>query len=416
MQYFYDTGVLLSGDEKWYNQEEKFLISSVTIEQLELIKNSETKNPEIKFLARKASRWLIENADKYIVFLYDPNSKIIRKKFPFTIDTPDKKILANALQAKEEGYSFVFLTFDFNCFLFADALNLSSRILQKHIPSKYDGFKKITFNTQEELAKFYSNINYLENNKYNLNTNQYLLIYDKDNNLIDKYKYLGENKLSQIKFSTIESKMFGKIKPIDIYQELAIDSFKSNQMTLIKGAAGTGKSLLSLAYLFKLLEKGEINKIIIFCNTIATAGSAKLGFYPGDRTEKLLDSQIGNFLISKIGAREQVEKLIDTNQLLLLPMSDIRGFDTSGMKAGIYITEAQNLNINLMKLALQRIGEDSICILDGDFSQQVDSSLYAGDNNGLRRVSEVFRGQDFYGQVTLKVIHRSKIANVASQM
>jgi phosphate starvation-inducible protein PhoH len=132
--------------------------------------------------------------------------------------------------------------------------------------------------------------------------------------------------------------MFGKVKPIDPYQELALDSFKSNQLTLIKGAAGTGKSLLSLAYLFRLLEKGEIDRIIIFCNTIATAGSAKLGYYPGDRTEKLLDSQIGNFLISKLGAREEVEKLIDMGQILLLPMSDIRGFDTSGMKAGIYIT------------------------------------------------------------------------------
>ena len=210
--------------------------------------------------------------------------------------------------------------------------------------------------------------------------------------------------------------MFGKVKPIDPYQELALDSFKSNQLTLIKGAAGTGKSLLSLAYLFRLLEKGEIDRIIIFCNTIATAGSAKLGYYPGDRTEKLLDSQIGNFLISKLGAREEVEKLIDTGQILLLPMSDIRGFDTSGMKAGIYITQAQNLNIELMKLALQRIGEDSICILDGDNDTQVDLGIYAGENNGLKKVSEVFRGQSFYGEITLKTIHRSKIAEIASRM
>lgn len=417
MQYFYDTNVLLTENEQLYNQDEKFLISSVTIEQLELIKNSETKNPEIKYLARKVSRWLINNPDKYIVFLYDQNSKIIKKNFPFTMDTPDKKILATAIEAKEKGYLFSFVTFDFNCFLFANALKLSPKLLlQKPFSPKYDGFKKITFNTQEELANFYININSLEDNKYNLNVNQYLLIYDKENNLIDKYKYLGKNRFSQVKFTSIESKMFGKIKPIDPYQELAIDSFKTNQLTLIKGAAGTGKSLLSLAYLFRLLEKGEIDKIVIFCNTVATIGSAKLGYYPGNRTEKLLDSQIGNFLISKLGAREQVEKLIDMSQLLLLPMSDIRGFDTSGMRAGVYITEAQNLSIDLMKLALQRIGQDSICILDGDFSQQVDSLLYAGGNNGLKRVSEIFRGQDFYGQITLKTIHRSKIANIASNM
>ena len=111
-----------------------------------------------------------------------------------------------------------------------------------------------------------------------------------------------------------------------------------------------------------------------------------------------------------------VEKLINDGKLVLLPMSDIRGYDTTGMRAGVYITEAQNLDIELMKLALQRIGEDSICIIDGDSDTQVDSSLYAGNNNGMRRVSEVFRGQDFYGEVTLKNIKRSRIAELAQQM
>jgi predicted ribonuclease YlaK len=83
-------------------------------------------------------------------------------------------------------------------------------------------------------------------------------------------------------------------------------------------------------------------------------------------------------------------------------MSDIRGYDTTGMRAGIYISEAQNLDIPLMKLALQRIGDDSICIIDGDAKAQVDDINFAGANNGLRRVSQVFRGQDFYGEVELQ--------------
>jgi len=48
----------------------------------------------------------------------------------------------------------------------------------------------------------------------------------------------------------------------------------------------------------------------------------------------------------------EVERLVDEEKLVLLPMSDIRGYDTSGMRAGIYISEAQNLDIPLMKLAL----------------------------------------------------------------
>ena len=96
MQYFYDTNVLLSKEEKWFNQPEPFWISSVTIEELEQIKNSENKNPEIKYLARKAGRWLIDNPDKYKVFLFDINDCRF-KKFPFTIDSADKMILASVI-------------------------------------------------------------------------------------------------------------------------------------------------------------------------------------------------------------------------------------------------------------------------------------------------------------------------------
>ena len=69
-----------------------------------------------------------------------------------------------------------------------------------------------------------------------------------------------------------------------------------------------------------------------------------------------------------------------------------------------------------MKLALQRIGEDSICIIDGDEKTQVDSIEFAGNNNGMRRASKIFRGNDIYGEVTLKNIHRSRIAELAELM
>ena len=153
---------------------------------------------------------------------------------------------------------------------------------------------------------------------------------------------------------------------------------------MIKGPAGSGKTFLSLGYLLHQVERKKLDKIIVFCNTIATKNSAKLGYYPGTRDEKLLDSQIGNLLSSKLGSKEEVERMISSGKLVLLPMSDIRGYDTSGMRAGIYISEAQNLDISLMKLALQRIGEDSVCIIDGDCKAQVDDISFAGENNGMK--------------------------------
>lgn len=174
--------------------------------------------------------------------------------------------------------------------------------------------------------------------------------------------------------------------------------------------------MVSLAFLMSKMEHGDLDKIVIFCNTVATANSAKLGFYPGSRDEKLLDSQIGNLLTSKFGGREGVDRLINEGKIILLPLSDIRGYDTSGMRAGVYISEAQNLDRTLMKLALQRIGEDSICIIDGDEKSQVDLPVYAGVNNGMRRASKVFRGAPIYGEVALKTIFRSQISRIAENI
>lgn len=93
--------------------------------------------------------------------------------------------------------------------------------------------------------------------------------------------------------------------------------------------------------------------------------------------------------------------MLSKEKLILLPFSDIRGYDTTNMQAGIYIPEAQNLDTNLMKLALQRVGEDSICIIDGDCKTQVDDVSFSGINNGMKKCSKVFRGTEVYGEVEL---------------
>ena len=291
---------------------------------------------------------------------------------------------------------------------------LQTKFTNKH--TNYCGYREVQMNNNE-LANFYEKIFPNNENIYHLRTNEYLLIKDNTNTIIDKYRWHNK-KYNVIPFHKAESKMFGKIIPKnnDAYQQIALDSLANNQITMLRGPAGSGKSYLAFGYMFDLLEKGKIDKIIVFCNTVATKGSAKLGFYPGSRTEKLLDSQIGNLLESKIGDRIIVEKLINDRQLILLPLSDIRGYDTTGMRAGVYISEAQNLDISLMKLALQRIGEDSKCIIDGDVAAQVDDISFAGRNNGMKRVSQVFRGHNIYGEVELKEIHRSEIGRIAEAL
>ena len=413
--FFYDTCSLLNELHSAF-ENDFFYISSVTLEELENIKTSSSKDQDIKYRARQLLHLLFENKDKYKVVIFQKEWETAISNFSYLSDNNDSKIIYSAF-ITDTGISFdlVFKTDDLCCAVLAKQIGLTVETTYEQMKlDNYTGFIEKTI-SNEELVAFYSKSNLETENHFNLLENQYLIVKDENGKIADSFKWKNGN-YEQVLFPVLKTDMFGMIKPKDEYQKLAIDSLLSNKITVLRGPAGSGKSYLSFAALFQKLEKHEIDKIIIFCNTVATANSAKLGFYPGSRNEKLLDSQIGNFLSSKLGDSVAVERFIAEGKLALLPMSDIRGYDTTGMKAGIYITEAQNLDIELMRLALQRVGDDSICILDGDDQAQVDLSIYGGTNNGLRRVSEIFRGADFYGEVTLQKIHRSRIAELAQLM
>ena len=411
---FYDTCALLTLQKSIFESE--FVISNISISELEQIKTSGTRDEDIKWSARQLLKLLDQNEDKYQILIY--NEEIGEKtiqEYNLTRNN-DGKIVASAINYHTIHADSVFVTCDLSCKTMARAAKIPVESGDGYEDEEeYSGYKIVELN-DIQLANFYSSYVVNAKNVYDLYDNQYLLIKN-NSKIIDKYKWLN-NQYVPIPFYKAQSRMFGKVTPKDndVFQQIALDSLFTNQITMLRGPAGTGKSYLSFGYMFDLLEQGKIDKIVIFCNTVATKGSAKLGFYPGSRTEKLLDSQIGNLLESKLGDRVAVERLIDDGALVLLPMSDIRGYDTTGMNAAIYISEAQNLDIELMRLALQRIGEDSICIIDGDFAHQVDMAVYAGKNNGMRRVSEVFRGQNFYGEVVLQKIYRSKIAEIAEKL
>ena len=410
---FYDTCSLLLKASSLFDNNEPFAISSITLNELEEIKTSPYKDAEQKYAARKLIHALREHRGEYDVHIFteDMLQPIIEKHLNITNDT---KILATAIHYDKVVHpdETIFITDDACLFEIANLFFGDGCIesIGEDIDT-YQGYLDLTM-SEAEMEQFYQN---WQSNIYNLLPNQYLIIRDKSDEIVDRLCYTTEG-YRPISFDVFDSKHFGIIRPIDIQQQLVADSFMHNTITMIKGPAGSGKTLLAFGYLFQQLERHKIDKIIIFCNTVAAKNAAKLGYLPGNREEKLLDSQIGNVLISKLGSRLEVERLLDEEKLILLPMSDIRGDDTTGLKAGVYFSEAQNLDISLMKLGLQRIGDDSICIIDGDAKTQVDDISFAGANNGMRRASKVFRGSSIYGEVELKQIHRSTIGKIAENM
>ena len=416
---FYDTcSLLLKANSLFDDENVKVIISSITLQELEDIKTANNKDAEVKYSARKILNILNEHPGAYEISIYKDSmlEPIVSKGFDHINN--DLRILACAF-----NYDYyihpdetVFVTNDLalkaiaNCFFGEDSIES----VNEEKLDQYTGYKEIVIDDEASLAFLYQ---HPDTNHFNLFINQYLIIKDCGGVILDRLCWTGETH-RRLNYKDFYSSYFGKVRPYkgDTYQMLLADSLSNNQITMVKGPAGSGKTFMSLGYLLYQLESHRIDKIIVFCNTVATKDSAKLGYYPGSRDEKLLDSQIGNLLASKLGSKLEVERMIQEEKLLLLPLSDIRGYDTSGMRAGIYISEAQNMSVSLLKLALQRIGEDSICIIDGDDKTQVDSVEFAGNNNGMRRASKVFKGHSIYGEVELLNIHRSKIARLAEFM
>lgn len=240
MNKFYDTCSLLENQKEIFESKEKFYISSITLNELENIKTSGTKDEETRYRARLLLHELEKNESLYTVILYNQNwDKEITESLCLPLNN-DSRIIYTAYTTF--GFNnCTFITKDLSCKVIAKSIGLNVLYKEEDI-DEYTGFLEIQLN-EEELGIFYGHYLQENINQYNLFLNQYLIIKDNSNKIIDKYKWTAEG-YKQIQFQKAESKMFGKIVPKngDIYQQLALDSLASNQITMLRGAAGSGKA------------------------------------------------------------------------------------------------------------------------------------------------------------------------------
>lgn len=415
---FFDTCALLNLDfVKMIDGEDTIgVISDVVYRELEDIKSSGRKDETIKYQARKTREEIDNNKEKLIIIHY-------KRGYNFTLwrkmvePINDNKIIVSYFKyiKKHHIKNYSFITCDGCCKDTAENIfGLNCELSKFNAETPYTGFKEIILNDKDQ-AEFYQFTLQENENLYSLVDNQYLILKNEAGEVVDKYKWFN-NKYHKVKYHTFNSKLFGEIKPFtdDIYQLIAMDALATTQVTLLGGPAGSGKSYLALGYLFALLDSGEIDKIIVFCNPVAARNAAKLGFYPGTALEKLLSTQVGHVLASKFGEMYEVERLIEEGKLELIPAADARGYEVPP-HCGCYILESQNLTSDLLRLLLQRAGEDTKIIVDGDRQEQLDMSIYEADN-GMREMINAFKGESIYGQVDLQLIHRSKIARIAEKM
>ena len=393
---FYDTNALLNLGEKAFS--EKFAIADITLRELESIKTNRNKDEEVKHKARKISRLLDEHYDLV---------KVIRVNKE-DYDYPDEGIITAANNVYQNNINnFSFVTDDICCKLLArNVYNLPVEGVTDTSFDPYTGFKEVTMD-DEEMALFYSN---LCENRYNLLTNQYLIVKNTNGEVIDKYRWDGEEHKG-LWHKDIKSMYFDKLKSKDVYQACAVDSIMSNTLTAISGKAGSGKSLLSLMVAMNLIERGVYDRIVVLFNPTKTRGAADSGFYPGSSNDKAMSNFIGNVLTTKFGDRYAVDILISQNKLKLVSMADARGMEILDNEI-LWITEAQNTSVDLIKLCLSRMSSGAKAIIEGDYDSQLDNKAFEGSNNGLRRIITAFKGQKEFGYVQLQNVWRSRIAQL----
>jgi len=265
------------------------------------------------------------------------------------------------------------------------------------LDNKYTGYIELT---DEQASEFYSTgkVEGLE-----LYDNEYILI----GNDIHRY---NNGFTKRVDYKNIENSYEGKIKPMDAYQVMAIDSLfdRESKVKLIRGVYGSGKDYLMFNKALSLVEDGTFQKIVFIRPNVTLANVPQIGYLPNGVDEKLAWTMAP--LYDKVGGEDGVEQLIKRKIMEMVPLLFIRG--RSFENSIVYVTEAQNIDAEIAKVLLSRIGEGSELWLNGD-NHQTDNRLFDRDN-GLVKMTEKLKGNPLFSYVYLPVTHRGRVANLAN--
>jgi phosphate starvation-inducible PhoH-like protein len=176
-----------------------------------------------------------------------------------------------------------------------------------------------------------------------------------------------------------------------------------NQIVIITGRAGCGKSLVSAQCALDFLFKKQFEKILITRAAVEVGHS--LGFLPGSLNEKFnpyLEAFQENLV--KCYDKIRIEELIKDEKVQALPVQFIRGKTIDDV---LVVEEAQNLTKSEMLAILTRLGKNGRIIINGDLEQ---TDIRDSGDNGLRYAIELSKKiPDEIRYVKLKHNHRSDL-------
>ncbi len=209
------------------------------------------------------------------------------------------------------------------------------------------------------------------------------------------------------------------IRPLNVYQGMAMHALldTSLDLNLLIGAAGSGKTLLSLACALELVvEQKRFSKIVVTRSTPPVAED--IGFLPGTEEEKMMPwlAAIHDNLEALHEHDDNPEASIrfalEKGNIQFKSLNFIRG--RSIQDAIILLDESQNLTPQQLKTIITRCGKGSKIVCLGNLAQ-IDSNYLTALTSGLTYVVERFKGWSGASTQHLEGVVRSRLASYAEQ-
>jgi len=173
-------------------------------------------------------------------------------------------------------------------------------------------------------------------------------------------------------------------------------------VTVLKGMAGSGKTLVATQVGLDLLFTKQIEKIII---TRPTVAKEDIGFLPGDIREKM-DPWLAPIYhnLYMLYNKEKVDKEVEKGNIEIVPFAFMRG--RTFVDAFVIVDEAQNVTHSQMETVIGRLGKGSKMVICGDMAQIDLKDKRETGFSFLSRIEEKVKGFKAYA---LKYNHRHQI-------
>ena len=195
-------------------------------------------------------------------------------------------------------------------------------------------------------------------------------------------------------------------------QKKAFQDYKAGKNLFLYGAAGTGKTFVTLYLALQEVLRNESKYDCVYIVRSAVP-TREIGFLPGDEEDKTALFQVPYQNMVKFMFEQPNEqafnilydRLKNQGSLMLITTSFLRGITLDN--AIIIVDEAQNLTFHELDTIITRVGMDSKIMFCGDFFQS-DLQKHI-DKEGIKHFMGILRGMKSFSNIefTLGDIVRS---------